>query len=184
MRKPEKNRTGDRVEVRFYFGREGSAEGVLLEKLECGCWRFGPERSGQGESIIAAVQIVRRIPTTIRREVGPTVHYSQRRADGSFVDSLHHREIQALVAVRAGLGRMRLRRIQSPWFCDYHLEPEVDVYGIGYGTISTLQHNRYIETPTEEGPLRLTAKGDRILDEILALDGAHLPPLVTEAVAA
>lgn len=35
----------------------------------------------------------------------------------------------------------------------------------------------------DEGPLTLTAKGDRVLDEILELEGATLPPLVTEVAA-
>lgn len=184
MRDPEKNLIGDRVEVRLHPGPEGCAEGTLLERLECGCWRFGPEQSWHNESVVAASQILRFIPTTIERQVGPTIYYTERRGDGTGTGSLHHREVQALVAVRAGLGRMRLRRVQSPWFCDYYLEPEVDVYGIGHGTLSGLQDNRYIDRPSEEGPLSLTAKGDRILDEILSLEGVALPPMVTEAVAA
>jgi hypothetical protein len=184
MRNPQKNRIGDRVEVRLHPGPESCAEGTLLERLECGCWRLGPEQTWRNESIVTADQILRVIPTTIERQVGPTTYYSKRRKDGSGAGSLHHREVQALVAVRAGLGRMRLRRVQSPWFCDYYLEPEVDVYGIGIGTLTGLQTNRYIEKPSEEGPLSLTAKGDRILDEILSLEGVSLPPMVKEAVAA
>jgi hypothetical protein len=173
------NRIGDHVEVKE---PGGTCTGTLLEKLSDDEWRFAPDQHWRGLLAVPVAQILRKLPTTVDRETGPTVYYRERAA-GKPVGSLHHRQVQALVAVRAGLGRARLRRTQAPWFCDYHLEPEVAVYGIGRGTVSELQHQGYIEQRQDEGPLNLTAKGDRVLDEILALEGASLPPMVAEVAA-
>lgn len=180
MRDPAKNTVGDRVEVKE---PHGTCTGVLLEKWSDDEWRFAPDHAWRGQLLVPVNQILRKIPSKVERDVGPTVYYRERDGDGRHADSLHHREVQALVAVRAGLGRARLRRTQSPWFCDYHLEPEISVYGIGRGTVSGLTRSGYIEERKDEGPLKLTVKGDRMLDRILALDGASLPPMVTEAVA-
>ena len=171
---------GDRVEVKE---PSGLTVGVLLEKLDAEHWRLAPDEPWRGQVTIAAHQILRKLPTKIERKSGPTLYYTQRDASGKHVGSLHHRQVQALVAIRAGLGQARLRRTQSPFFCDYHLEAEVGVYGIGRGTVGELQRWGYIKKRDDEGPLSLTAKGDRILDEILALDGTSLPPLVTEIAA-
>ena len=179
MRDHRLNKIGDHVEVKE---PGGTCTGTLLEKLSDDEWRFAPDQHWRGQLAVPANQILRKLPTTVERNVGPTVYYTER-AGGKYVGSLHHRQVQALVAVRAGLGQTRLRRTQSPWFCDYHLEPEVSVYGIGRGTISELTDWGYIEKRKDEGPLKLTAKGDRVLDEILGLDGTHLPPMVTETAA-
>jgi len=180
VRDPRRNKIGDHVEVKE---PGGNCTGTLLEKLGDDEWRFAPDQHWRGQLAVPVNQILRKLPTTVEREVGPTVYYREADATGKAIGSLHHRQVQALVAVRAGLGQARLRRTQSPWFCDYHLEPEVSVYGIGRGTLSELTSWGYIEERQDEGLLKLTAKGDRVLDEILDLDGAILPPMVMEAAA-
>lgn len=171
---------GDRVEIK---GQSDLYQATLLEPMQDG-WRVSPDHfHWRGIHLVSADQILRKIPTKVEREIGPTVYYRQQGADGKSAGSLHHRQVQALVAVRAGLCKARYRRTQSPWFCDYHLEPESSVYGIGRGSLSDLQRYGYIEERQDEGPLTLTAKGDRVLAEILDLDGAHLPPMVTEVAA-
>jgi hypothetical protein len=101
-----------------------------------------------------------------------------------FVCGLSFRHLQALIAVRAGMARMRERRRTSPWCSHYWLEADIDVYGIGFGTLWTLQdHLGLITKPDEEGPIELTPKGERVLDAILNLPGLTLPPLVDERTA-
>jgi hypothetical protein len=86
-----------------------------------------------------------------------------------------------LTAARDGRVRNRLHRYQAPYFCDYFMEAECDVYGIGRGTLSSLQGQGYLQKSEDEGPLGLTPLGDQVLDEILALGGTTAPLLVGAA---
>lgn len=108
----------------------------------------------------------------VTREPGPTTHYRPH-DDGERHFSLHHREVQALVATRAGMVRARWRHVRAPYFDDHYIEAECDVYGIGRGTLHDLQRRGYLTKPDDDGPIALTSVGDEVLDAILALDGAR-----------
>ncbi len=111
--------------------------------------------------------------------------YSVSTPGGQHVALVNFRQLQTLAAARSGLCHMRLRQRRSPYACDYYLEPECDVYGIGYGTVSELQNHwqdPLLTKPEEEGPIGLTAFGNEVLDAILNL-GVTLPSLVGEVVA-
>jgi hypothetical protein len=115
-----------------------------------------------------------------RTTVGAMRSFTVRDADDQYVLGLTFRDVMALVGAREGLVHMREHSRFSAWFADVHLEPESDVYGIGYGTLSALQddglcHRPLLTRPTAPGPVELTPLGGQVLDLIAELDGVVLP---------
>lgn len=109
-----------------------------------------------------------------RRAEQARTTYTLRRPDGSYLDSLTFRDVMALVAAEEGRVRARWHGTHSYGWTDYHLIPECDDFGVGYGTLTGLQ-DRWGREPllercgTEDGPLGLTEFGRAVLAEIRAL---------------
>lgn len=109
--------------------------------------------------------------------------FTIRDADGAYVHSLTFRDLQTLVCCRQGMARIGWHCRRSAYFSDHYLEPECDVFGVGYGTLSHLQHWGLLERPDAPGPLPLTEKGDQFLDLVLGIRGVQIPDLVMEGAA-
>lgn len=113
---------------------------------------------------------------------GHTRSFTVRR-DGKHLHTLNFRDIEALVATRAGHTRARLHRAYGSYSCIERLDPECDAYGVGYGTLWYLQRTDFTFEPLitsrrDEGLLALTQLGEEVLEAILGTAGVDLPPML------
>lgn len=99
--------------------------------------------------------------------------------DGEYVTGLSFREVYALVACRLGLARWREKGTYTPYLSHVDTWPEVDVYGVGWGTILNLtgrwpEGTDLVARSEEPGPCLLTELGNAVLDAILEIPGVSI----------